>query len=454
LLALLFPLAVATGRPVAAGSDGQSIRSVAVATGLSWPLFVTSAPGDASRVFVLERPGRVRVIKDGALQAAPFLDVVSAVTMSAEGGLLGLAFHPDYAANGRFFVSYTRSKGSAQPLISVVAEYRVSANPDVADPAPVRTLLEILQPYSNHKGGWIGFGPHDGFLYLSFGDGGGDAIANSQDLTDNLLGKILRIDVNGDDFPGDDERNYAIPPDNPFVGVAGDDEILAYGVRNPYRCTFDRETGDLWIADVGDATYEEIDLVAAGTSGQNFGWGCMEGPGCSAHEWCACADPSLEAPVYWYEHPVNGCAVVGGPLYRGCAIPVLAGRTFFGDFCTAKIWSFRYAGGGASDLRDHTSELHPAGGITLSFIIGFGEDAAGEMYICDMDGDVFRISPIGAPAACVIPADLDGNGAVDFADLLLLLAAWGPCAPACPEDLDGSGAVNFADLLILLTSWT
>ncbi len=247
-----------------------------IATGLDRPVFVTAPPGDSERIFIVEQRGQILVLNldDDSINPTPFL-TLSGLATGNEQGLLGLAFHPDYAATGRFYVNYTEAGGD-----SVIAEYAVSADPDVALTGETR-LLTFDQPQPNHNGGWIGFGPDDGDLYIGTGDGGGanddDAghtagLGNGQDITDNLLGKILRIDIDVDDFPGDPDRNYGIPATNPFVGVEGDDEIWSYGLRNPYRASFDRETGDLYIGDVGQNAREEVDVQPSGAGGLNFGW--------------------------------------------------------------------------------------------------------------------------------------------------------------------------------------
>jgi len=439
-----------------------------ITDGLSSPTFMTHAPGDFDRLFVIERAGFVRVIRDGVLLAEPLLDIEDLVSTSFEGGLLGIAFHPDHMDNGRFFVHYTIPGAPKFSLISIVEEYTIgAADPDVADPATARRILQVGQPASNHNGGWIGFHPLDGTLFIAYGDGGfsGSGRERSQDITDQPLGKMLRIDVNGDDFPADPDRNYAVPLDNPFRLIEGDDEIWAYGLRNPWRSGFDRETGDLWIGDVGAAVWEEIDFEpATAGGGLNYGWGCMEAHACNGVE-CHCNDPGLVLPVHAYDH-ITGCAVTGGVVYRGCAIPELAGTYFFGDYCAGRIWSFRYDGATMTEFQERTAELEPAGPPSIQNVVAFGEDAWGEIYICDMTGDLFKIVPAiappdangnGIPDTCEniepIPGDIDGDGDIDFADLLVILANWGPCID-CPADIDENGVVGLSDLLILLSAWT
>ncbi len=272
-----------------------------VSTGLSNPMFVTHAPGDKNRLFVAERSGAIKIVNlpSGTVEATPFLSIPS-VDTAGEGGLLGMAFHPDYQTNGKFYVNVTidnggdTSLGVTSPFSNHIREYTVTANSNVASLASQREILRYVQPQSNHNGGWIGFSPVDRQLYIASGDGGGGddtggghtaGTGNAQDTTNNLLGKMLRININGDDFPADANRNYAIPPTNPFrAGVGnpaddiGDDEIWAYGLRNPFRASFDRLTGDLWIGDVGQNVREEIDFQSAGSAGgANYGWRLREG---------------------------------------------------------------------------------------------------------------------------------------------------------------------------------
>ena len=466
------------------------LTTVRVASGFSQPTYVTHAPGDFERLFVLEQAGRIRIIKNGALLATPFLDIDPIVGSSGnEQGLLGLAFHPDYQNNGLFYVNYTNNGGH-----TIIRRYSVSADPDIADDTSDIRITRIDQPFPNHNGGWIDFGP-DGYLYVALGDGGSacDPGQRAQDITDQLLGKLLRIDVDGDDFPADDGENYAIPPDNPFVGITGDDEIWAYGLRNPWRCSFDRLTGDLWIGDVGQGQREEIDFEAAGSpGGGNYGWDCKEGTACStvsgcSPSGCACADGSLIDPIHEYTHGGGNCSLSGGYVYRGCAIPDLEGHYFFGDFCTAIIWSLTYDGVSVS-VTNRTTELDPPD-FAINQITSFGEDAFGEVYIVDRGGEIFKIVPDvaggivgtdcnnngvddacdllsgagtddngnGVLDQCECPGDLDGDGDTDLTDVALMLAAFGNCVgqpgydPAA--DLDSSGCVDLPDLSTALASF-
>ena len=423
------------------------LTTIRVASGLIRPVVVTHAAGDFDRIFIVEQrsgsTGRVRIMNlaDNSLNASPFLSI-SGLNTGSEQGLLGLAFHPDYANNGYFFVNYTRSN------TTFVERYTVSAgDPDLADPNSGHVIIRISQPFSNHNGGWIGFGP-DGFLYISMGDGGsgGDPGDRAQDITNQLLGKMLRIDVDGDDFPGDPNANYAIPPSNPFVDIIGDDEIWAYGLRNPWRSSFDRTTGDLWIADVGQNAWEEVDFQsAASTGGENYGWRCYEGN--QPFNTGGCPDPNtMVFPIHVYGHG-SGCSISGGYVYRGCDIPDLRGTYFFSDFCTSRLWTFRYDGANVFDFLDRTAELAPGGGLTINSVSSFGEDARGELYICDLGGEIYKVIPETPPC----PADFNGDGVantLDFLDFLNAYNADEPCA-----DFNRDGIINTLDFLAFLNAF-
>ncbi len=387
-----------------------ALTTVRVAAGLDAPVFLTAPAGDHHRLFVLEQNlARIRIIKDGVLLPNAFLDVSGVVLTGGERGLLGLAFHPNYASNGRFFIYYTRKPDGAV----AVARYVVSANPDVADAASALVLLTQTKSFDNHNGGTCAFGP-DGMLYLGLGDGGSanDPNCNAQNLS-TLLGKMLRIDV-------DSASPYAIPPTNPFVGTLGArGEIWARGMRNPYRFTFDRGTGELWIGDVGQGAREEVDVQSASSvGGENYGWKMVEGTKCNSSSACptgtpTCTSSVLTAPVWEYSHGSGDCAIIGGAVYRGCAIPGLQGAYFFADYCSARIWSLRWSGGAVSNVIDRTAELHPAGGLSIDLVSGFGEDADGELYILDLGGEVFRVvANAPAPATDLGFGKVGGNGRV------------------------------------------
>jgi glucose/arabinose dehydrogenase len=355
---------------------GKGAKLQLIVSGLSSPLYVTAPPGDLTRLFVVEQTGAIRLIKDGNLLPTPFLDVSDRITAGGEQGLLGLAFDPDYASTGRFVVHYTDTNGDTH-----LSQFRASSDPDVADAASEQVILTADQPYNNHNGGQVLFGP-DGMLYLGLGDGGseGDPQGRGQDLSD-LLGSILRVDVRS-------ASPYAIPPDNPFVGQSGvQPEIWSYGLRNPWRFSFDRATGDLYIGDVGQDKFEEVDVAPASSGsgkGLNFGWNIMEAAHC--YNASTCNQTGLTLPVFEYPHS-QGCSITGGYVYRGAAIPALQGLYFFGDFCQGSVRSFRYQGGSATELTDWPT-LRPGGSIT-----SFGEDAAGELYVVIQSGSVFKIVP-------------------------------------------------------------
>ena len=377
---------------------GQTpLRTELVATGLNRPVLVTAPNGDFDRQFVVEQPGRIRVVDQGVLLTQPFLDLTTTGTMSFGGemGLLGLAFHPNYQQNGEFFVFH-----NTPPFVNaVVRRFRVSANDrNRADPTSGQTLLQVQLVYGNHNGGMIAFGP-DGYLYIGIGDGGSQAPLwpndpqNHAQRGDSLLGKLLRIDV---DHPAP-PLLYGIPPSNPFVGP-GDprDEIWAFGLRNPWRFSFDRLTGDLYLADVGGVR-EEVDFEAAGSpGGRNYGWSCMAGTVCNPNNAtaCTCFSPQLTAPIHDYTNNASQ-AIIGGYVYRGALIPDLRGAYFFGDFSSSRLWSFRRQGNGITQLVERTAELAPAMPYALAAISGFGEDGRGEMYVCDLAGQVHRIVPNG-----------------------------------------------------------
>jgi glucose/arabinose dehydrogenase len=364
--------ATATPEPPANG-----LRLDPVLSGLDEPVFVTNAGDGSGRLFVVERGGVIRVARDGQLLPEPFLDITALVESGGtEQGLLGLAFHPDFAHNGLFFVDYT---AKAKDSDNTVARYQISDHPDRAEPGSARVLIAQPDIAANHNGGMLAFGP-DGYLYIAIGDGGAGGSPNGQKL-DTLFGKLLRIDVDHGD-------PYAIPTDNPFANRAdARAEIWAYGLRNPWRFSFDRATGDLWIADVGGTAYEEInEQPAASRGGENYGWVVMEGQHChSPSEGCDTTGKVL--PLVEYQHN-EGCAVTGGYVYRGAADPALVGVYLYGDYCSGNIWTLRQDAGGAWT---HQKQL-----ATELSISSFGEDEAGELYLTDMRGGaVYRVRAAG-----------------------------------------------------------
>ncbi|HEV7276265.1 MAG TPA: PQQ-dependent sugar dehydrogenase [Devosiaceae bacterium] len=339
---------------------------------LDQPVFLTSPPDDP-RHFILEQTGRIRVAAEGELREQPFLDLREEVAAGGERGLLGLAFHPDYAENGRFFVNYTDRSGDTR-----IVGYRVSDDPDLADPASAELVLSVPQPAGNHNGGWLGFGP-EGLLYIGMGDGGGggDTYGNGQNRN-SLLGTILRIDVDGG-------TPYAIPPGNPYAEGGGAPEIFAIGARNPWRASFDGD--DLYIADVGQNQWEEVNVITTADAGANLGWNIMEGPDCFDAPNCDTA--GLVLPVHSYSHDL-GCSITGGYVYRGTAIPALDGHYFFGDYCSGVLFSFQYVDGVATDLTNWTESVGSIGGVT-----SFGTDAAEELFVTLAEGRILQLVPGG-----------------------------------------------------------
>jgi hypothetical protein len=380
--------ALAAGASAQPGSGGQApaeprtiyvpmpgLRLETVATGLDHPLYLTAPPGDP-RLFVVEQGGRIRILDNGRVRKRPFLDLSDSVRTGAERGLLSVAFHPDYAHNGLFFVNYTDRRGDTR-----IERYRVTADPDSADRASAHLVLAVDQPYPNHNGGLVMFGP-DGMLWIGMGDGGGvgDRQGNAQNQA-SLLGKLLRIDVDHGD-------PYAVPPDNPFVHRAGARaEIWAYGLRNPWRFCFDVAESLLIVADVGQDRWEEVDAVPLRFKGLNFGWNLMEG----SHPYRESpAEPRrMVRPIAEYGHD-EGCSITGGFVYRGQLFPDLYGHYVFSDFCRGWIRSFRYAAGHADRWRQWARSAGP--------ICSFGQDAAGELYAISLGGRVAKLVRATPPA--------------------------------------------------------
>jgi len=395
-----------------------------VASGLNQPLYATTAPGDPHRLFILEKgTGDIEILnlQSGTLNSQPFM-TVPGINASGEGGLLGLAFHPNYQSNDLFYVNSTQGG----PFRTTVRSFQ-RTTADTANPGSAAQLISYNQPFANHNGGWMGFNPianaaNDGthYLYISSGDGGSgnDPGDNGQDTT-NLLGKMLRIDVNGDDFPSDPNRNYAVPASNPLVDGAGGnaDEIWSYGLRNPWRPSFDRATGDLYIADVGQSAREEINVQPAdSTGGENYGWRLREGTIATPSGGVGGpAPPGAIDPIYDYQRgfgPFQGNSVTGGFVYRGL-VPELQGKYLFADFISGNIWSLEYDGSDPStfdgtnftDLQNITSMLTPDVG-SIDSIVSFGEDNAGNLFIVDIGGEVFRITPTLQTAVIPEPSTL------------------------------------------------
>ncbi len=434
---------------------GDALRVTTILENLpNRPLFVTAPPGDRDRLFIVGQDGVIFLWKRGWArdQFEVFLDIQTRVLdLGNEQGLLGLAFDPDYATTGEFYVNYT--EGNFLSSATVVARYRVSpTDPDVASTTEER-ILRFTQPQSNHNGGQVFFGP-DGYLYIATGDGGGagdqfGTCGNGQNRN-TLLGKLLRIDVRGISGQplGADcglLGNYAIPADNPLRGQASAcDEIFAWGLRNPWRSAFDAQTGDLFVADVGQDCWEEVNWVAAAeVRGSNFGWRQMEGSQCYNRSsgscnpsgvTCAgspaCNDPSLTLPIVDVSHASGACSITGGNIYRGCRMPEVRGTYLYGDFCGGFVRSLRVAGGAATDQRDRTEELFGPGGF-ISSNTSFGEDAEGELYIVARGGDILKFVP---------PTEsLEVSGAGAGAPFALGEGAW------TWEDLSRSSMIPFVE---------
>jgi glucose/arabinose dehydrogenase len=360
-------------------SSFPKIRLVSVAKGLADPLGLFHAGDGSDRLFIVEQPGTIQIWKNGKLSDKPFLDIQDRVTSGGEKGLLGLAFHPQFSENHRFFVNYT---SPANGLHTVISEFRIGKRPDEADKKSERILLTIPQPYSNHNGGNIVFGP-DGYLYIGMGDGGSgnDPHGNGQNLS-TLLGKMLRINVDKSD-PG---KAYVTPPDNPFVGTKGAaTEVWAYGLRNPWRFSFDPVTKLLYAGDVGQNAREEIDIVM---KGKNYGWNIMEGRICTPGVSPNCKKQGLELPILDYPRS-EGIAVIGGYVYRGSRVPALCGVYLFADYGNGRIFGLRYDG---ASVTDHQTLLETGRSIT-----SLGEDERRELYVVDGAGEVLKIAAAPQP---------------------------------------------------------
>ncbi len=363
-----------TTPPAGGGGPPPTLALTPVVSGLSNPVDLQFPNDGTGRMFVVQQQGSIRIAANGSLVSAPFLDIAAKVTSGGEMGLLGLAFHPQFTQNHLFYVHYDRTIGAQ--IQSVIAEYHVSAgDANVADPASERILLTVDQPFSNHKGGQMVFGP-DGFLYIGFGDGGsgGDPMGNGQNLQ-TLLGKMLRIDVNSQSGG----KQYAIPPTNPFAGGGGLPEIFAYGLRNPWRFSFERGGSRFFVGDVGQDKYEEIDIVE---NGKNYGWNVMEGLHCF-NPASGCNRSGLAMPIAEYSHS-EGEAVMGGYVYRGTAIPGLAGAYVFGDYISGTMWELVEAPAGT-----WTRTMLLSTGLNMS---SFGQDVAGELYLVDYGGNVLKLA--------------------------------------------------------------
>jgi glucose/arabinose dehydrogenase len=345
-----------------------------VAAGLASPVAIVHAGDGSGRLFVVEQGGQIRILSGGILEPTPFLNISGRLVSGGEQGLLGLAFPPSYFGKAYFYVNYTRILDGS----TVVSRFHLPADPNAADPASEEVLLVVPQPAGNHNGGQLAFGP-DGFLYIALGDGGGgnDQFGNGQNPA-TLLGSLLRLDVEAGVNP------YLVPPDNPFVvDPAALDEIWATGLRNPWRFSFDRLSGDLYLGDVGQGSIEEIDFQpAASLGGENYGWNILEGPACFLPA-VGCVPPAgYVPPVAFYDHTLGNCSVTGGYVYRGPGNPGMQGRYFYGDFCSGRVGALRQVG--------NVWENQLIADTTFS-ISSFGEDEAGRLYLADYGGTIFRI---------------------------------------------------------------
>jgi len=373
-LALLALLGCSSPPGTAPPATTDSLRLVPVVTsGLSSPVYLTAPTGDTARLFVVEQSGQIRIVQHGQLLPAAFLDIHTRLVSGGEQGLLSVAFHPNYATNGYLYVNYTDLNGDTR-----VERYTVSAaDSNLADTATHKLIIFIPQPYTNHNGGLVMFGP-DGMFYIGMGDGGsGGDPQNRAQSPDSLLGKLLRIDVDGGD-------PYAIPAGNPFATSGGAKEIWALGLRNPWRFAFDRSAGLLYIGDVGQGAWEEVDVQPASQGGLNYGWRIMEGAHC--YNPANCSSAGLVLPAVEYDHSNGQCAIIGGFVYRGTRFPALAGQYFYADLCAGWVRSFSYAGGAVTGQTSWT--LEPGAGSPLSF----GEDSRGELYVLSSGGTVYRIA--------------------------------------------------------------
>jgi len=364
---------IAVARPASGNpspSQGVTLGVEEVASGFNSPVYLTAPDGGARR-FVVEQEGRIRIIRNGSVVGRPFLDITDKVGSGGERGLLSVAFHPRYRTNGFLFVNYTDKSGDTN-----IERYRVSRDPDAADPATGRVILKIDQPHSNHNGGMNLFGP-DGMLYIGMGDGGSqyDPHGNGQN-PNSLLGKLLRINVDRVD-------PYSVPAANPYAHGGGRGEVWAIGLRNPWRYAFDAKDGNLYIADVGQDRFEEVDVVPANRAGVNYGWSIMEGASCLRGSDCNRA--GLQLPALTYAHGRGECSITGGFVYRGRKIPAIDGHYFYSDYCNSWLKSFKYVNGQVTDERQW-----PVG--RLGSASSFGLDGAGEMYIVSHStGRIFRI---------------------------------------------------------------
>lgn len=425
---------------VAVGANAWAAARIVVAplaSGFRYPVDINHAGDGSGRLFVIEQEGRIKIIRNSTVENTPFLDIINRVECCGEQGLLGVAFHPDYKSNGYFYVNYTSKQraGVAQTGDTIIARYKVTpGDPDLADPDSESIILVISQPFSNHNAGKLLFSPIDDYLYIPLGDGGsgGDPGNRAQD-PQTLLGKVLRIDV-------DSATPYSIPPDNPFFdSTEALEEIWALGLRNPWRFSFDRQTGDIYIGDVGQADWEEIDFQTAENSGGvNYGWRCREGSA-DFNFSTECGKSDLTDPIAEYDHD-QGYSVAGGFVYRGSKYPAFFGQYFYADYGTGRIWSIYNLGPNAWS----TPDLE----LDTSFKIStFGEDESGELYFAHRSpssGTIYHIIDV-----CEGDTDVDGD--VDGFDMADIAVDFVPtaCNGDCPNDLNDDDVVDNKDIEML-----
>ena len=408
------------------GREWPELVLNAFVTGLDSPVYLTHAGDGSGRLFVVEQRGLVRIVREGLLEAQPFLDIRDRVSCCGERGLLSVAFPADYEIKGDFYVNYTDLSGD-----TVVSRFSVTEDANVADAGSEELLLTVPQPYANHNGGQLAFGPQDGYLYIGMGDGG--SAGDPQNYAQNpasLLGKMLRIDVESD------QRPYAIPADNPFVQEPEyRPEIWALGLRNPWRFSFDRASGDLYIGDVGQGQYEEIDFQATSSGGgENYGWRIMEGAHC--YESPGCETEGLVLPVTEYDHS-QGCSVTGGFVYRGGKYPRMQGLYLFGDYCSGRVWGLSFDDG-SWDSAVLVKTAHR--------IVSLGEDEAGNVYLIDYEGDIFLVSDSVqvTPTATTTPT-------ATVTPTAMLAATETPFPTAVPSETAQVPSIPF--LPIILKQW-
>ena len=416
-----------------------------ISTGLSLPVYAAAPEGDLNHLYVAEeRAGRITRMNLATKALTVMLDLPDVVE-GVETGLNGFAFHPDYAANGKIYLNVS---GDGSDNIRILEYTRSTSNPNQFDPSSRREILNVPNPSISHNGGWIGFSPIDGYLYLGMGDGGNVGTTATKGIeaqnVNHLWGKMLRIDVDGDDFPDDSNRNYASPNTNPFAEGGGAPEVFAYGLRHPFRNSFDRETGDLYIGDVGSRFFEEINFLPAGTEGgQNYGWRPREGY-VDNPDWGDPLPPNAIDPIHVFDHG-PAAAVIGGYVYRGDAIPWLEGTYFYTDFVQKIFRSFVYDNGSVTEFTDRALELaSPLG--SYAGIASFAQDAAGELYMLDLNrGDIYKITARTSTEA----GDYNQDGIVNSADYTIWRDTFGSAvASGTGADGNGNGTVDSGDYTI------